>query len=114
MASVSKPEKILQLLRPPRLYDCRLRDDGQGEIDLVKGKIEEGGEAQAGLEADMQSKDADIKTLQASCSKDTQNTWFIKSVLTDAPMLCCMVQQQGTSVLTIPHTPEQWHVMTSS
>ena len=32
----------------------------------MKAKIEEGGEAQAGLEAEMQSKDADIQTLQAS------------------------------------------------
>lgn len=45
---------------------CRLREDGQGEIDSVKAKIDEGGETQAGLEAELQSKDADIKTLQAS------------------------------------------------
>ncbi|KAL3142692.1 Structural maintenance of chromosomes protein 2-1 [Trebouxia sp. C0009 RCD-2024] len=43
----------------------RLHEDGQGEINSVKAKIEEGGEAQAGLEAEMQTKDADIQTLQA-------------------------------------------------
>lgn len=49
-------------------YVCyrRLHQDGQGEINSVKAKIEEGGEAQAGLEAEMQTKDTDIQTLQAS------------------------------------------------
>ena len=46
---------------------CRLREDGQGEINSVKGNIDQGGETQAGLEAELQSKDADIRTLQASC-----------------------------------------------
>ena len=63
-----------RFLTPPCLdavhtHHCRLRDDGQGEIDSVKGKIEEGGEAQAGLETEVQSKDADIITLQASCPR---------------------------------------------
>lgn len=59
------------------LYDCRLRDDGQGEIDSVKGRITEGGEAQAGLEAEMQGKDADIATLQAS--RSSQHTWVCEN-----------------------------------
>jgi len=43
-----------------------LRDDGQGEIESVKAKLEEGGEAHASLEEEMKSRDADIRTLQAS------------------------------------------------
>lgn len=43
----------------------RLKDDGQGEIESVKARIEEGSTAQVSLEEDMKSKDADIQTLQA-------------------------------------------------
>ncbi|KAA6425080.1 MAG: structural maintenance of chromosomes 2 [Trebouxia sp. A1-2] len=46
----------------------RLRDDGQGEIETVKAKLEEGNEAHASLEEEMKSRDADIRTLQASCT----------------------------------------------
>ena len=43
----------------------RLKDDGQGEIESVKARVEEGSTAQVSLEEDMKSKDADIQTLQA-------------------------------------------------
>ena len=46
----------------------RLRDNGQGEIESVKAKLEEGSEAHASLEEEMKSRDADIRTLQASCA----------------------------------------------
>ena len=44
----------------------RLKDDGQGEIESVKARVEEGSTAQVSLEEDMKSKDADIQTLKAS------------------------------------------------
>jgi len=50
------------------LHIDRLRDDGQGEIESVKAKLEEGSEAHASLEEEMKSRDADIRTLQASCT----------------------------------------------
>jgi len=56
----------------------RLRDDGQGEIESVKAKLEEGNEAHACLEEDMKNRDADMRTLQASC--------------TDLPFSCYQLQ----------------------
>lgn len=49
----------------------RLKDDGQGEIESVKARVEEGSTAQVSLEEDIKSKDADIQTLQARFA-DTQ------------------------------------------
>ena len=58
----------LSIIRPcPQMLDLqsRLREGGQGEIDSVNARIEEGGEAQSSQEEEMKSKDADIKSLQA-------------------------------------------------
>lgn len=77
---------------PVRCCLCRLREDGQGEIDSVKAKIDKGGEAQAGLEAEIQSKDADIQTLQASGYCAHVHGWHIQ-VLSQLSLMHHMLWQ---------------------
>ena len=63
-----------------------LRDDGQGEIESVKGKIEEGSEAHASLEEEMKSRVGDIRTLQASCTDLPFSCFQLSAVGAQAPM----------------------------
>ncbi|KAL0051178.1 hypothetical protein WJX82_003135 [Trebouxia sp. C0006] len=63
----------------------RLRDDGQGEIESVKAKLEEGGEAHASLEEEMKSRDADIRTLQTE--KELQSGGEVKELADTADKL---------------------------
>jgi len=63
-----------------------LRDNGQGEIESVKAKLEEGSEAHASLEVEMKSRDADIRTLQASFADVPFSCYQLSAVTAQAPM----------------------------
>ncbi|DBA81803.1 hypothetical protein WJX77_004664 [Trebouxia sp. C0004] len=63
----------------------RLRDDGQGEIESVKAKLEEGSEAHASLDEEMKSRDGDIRTLQME--KELQSQGEVKELADTADKL---------------------------